>query len=230
MIMAYGMELIARRFGHPGLSACVLTAAGIDHALLGRLLGAAVAERRPVVLIGGTSVFVNLADALRREGTAWALPPGSRLIDAGGHKRGRQVSVAEIRALAGDVFGIEPGNHRNLFGMTELASQLYDGGDAAVGPAGERPKGNEAFVRAQVRDTTDLSLIARGTGLLEVVDLCIIDRPCAVLTGDWGVAAPGGTAIVGRVANGRPRGCSLALDQPTERVTDQVTGAGGGHG
>ncbi|MGP2438429.1 hypothetical protein [Streptomyces sp. JW3] len=213
MVMAYGMELIARRFGDPRLSGCVLTDSGVDRAALHRLLDGATAEERPVVLIGGTSVFVNLCRSLTRDGKSWALPAGSRLVDAGGHKQNRQVTVEEIRTLAGEVFGIEPRAHRNLFGMTELASQLYDGEDTSAGPSGERPKRSEPFVRAQVRATGDLTLLDNGVGLLEVVDLCVLDRPCAVLTGDWGLAGPAGTAVVGRIAQGRPRGCSLALDQ-----------------
>ncbi|KIF75052.1 hypothetical protein QR77_16175 [Streptomyces sp. 150FB] len=225
MVMAYGMELIARRFGDPRLSGCVLGARGVDHEALKRLLDGAVAERRPVVIIGATSVFTNLCRTLRELGQSWELPPGSRLVDAGGHKLARRVTVDEIRAAAAEIFGIGPGGHRNLFGMTELASQLYDGdsegADVAAGPAGERPKASEPFVRTLVRSPVDLTPLARGTGLLEVIDLCVIDRPCAVLTGDWGIAGPDGTAIVGRVAQGRPRGCSLALDAiTTDRGND----------
>jgi hypothetical protein len=217
MIMAHGMELIAHQFGNASLSGCVLGDSGIDYSLLRRLLDGAVIEQRPVVIIGATSVFVNVCHALRERGHVWALPAGSRLVDAGGHKRTRQVTVDEIRTMAAEVFGIGHDGHRNLFGMTELASQLYDGDDTAAGPSGERPKGSETFVRAQVRAPVDLTLIDHGIGLLEVVDLCILDRPCAVLTGDWGLAGPTGTAIIGRVAQGRPRGCSLALDHVTVR-------------
>ncbi|MEU5835644.1 hypothetical protein ABZ820_18490 [Streptomyces diacarni] len=220
MIMAHGMEVIARRFGHARLSSCVLDGSGVDRHALRRLLGHAVAEERPVVLIGATSVFVNLCQSLRDEGESWRLPSGSRLVDAGGHKRDRRVSVEETRAMAARVFGIEPRGHCNLFGMTELASQLYDGWDTAVGPLGERPKASEPFVRAQVRAPDDLSLLERGAGLLEVVDLCVLDRPCALLTGDWGLAHPAGVAVTGRVAKARQRGCSLALDQVTAERND----------
>ncbi|WP_328522710.1 hypothetical protein [Kribbella sp. NBC_00359] len=215
MVMAYGMELIARRFGHPGLSDCVLSDSGVDLSLLRRLLDGAVAEQRPVIMIGATSIFVNLSQSLKKLGCSWELPAGSRLVDAGGHKLSRQVTVDEIRTMAADVFDIEPGpaGHLNLFGMTELASQLYDAEDTPVGPSGERPKGSETFVRAQVRATSDLSILRHGIGLLEVVDLCVLDRPCGLLTGDWGLSDPAGTAIIGRVEQGRPRGCSLLLDQ-----------------
>ncbi|MFF3768153.1 hypothetical protein ACFYYR_29285 [Streptomyces sp. NPDC001922] len=221
MIMAHGMELIARRFGDPELSGCVVGSPGVDRPTLHDLLDRSVAEQRPVVLIGATSVFVNLCQSMQEErGRSWVLPSGSRLVDAGGHKRSRRVTVDEIRTMAAEVFGIDPDGHSNLFGMTELASQLYDGEDTPAGPSGERPRAAEAFVRAQVRSPGDLSLLESGVGLLEVVDLCVLDRPCAVLTGDWGLAGPGGAAVIGRVAQGRPRGCSLALDEiTTERGT-----------
>ncbi|WP_369199314.1 hypothetical protein [Streptomyces sp. PU-14G] len=215
MIMAHGMEVIARRFGNPRLNSSVLGGSGVDHHALRALLGRSVAEERPVVLIGATSVFVNLCQSLREGGESWRLPSGSRLVDAGGHKRNRGVSVGETRAMAAEVFGIGPRGHRNLFGMTELASQLYDGEDTAVGPLGERPKASETFVRAQVRAPDDLRVLERGAGLLEVVDLCVLDRPCTLLTGDWGLAGPAGTAVTGRVTKARQRGCSLALDQVT---------------
>ncbi|MCX5233514.1 hypothetical protein [Streptomyces sp. NBC_00233] len=222
MVMAYGMELIARRLGNRQLSASVVSESGIDHVLLRKLLERAIAEQRPVVIIGATSAFVNLCQTMKERGYAWTLPAGSRLVDAGGHKRSRQVTVDEVRVVAADIFGIEPCGHRNLFGMTELASQLYDSDDVPAGPSGERPKGAEAYVRAQVRNPVDLSVVRKGAGLLEVVDLCILDRPCAVLTGDWGIASQSGTAIVGRVANGRPRGCSLALDEVTPGRNENV--------
>ncbi|HEX3782047.1 MAG TPA: acyl-CoA reductase [Pseudonocardiaceae bacterium] len=222
MVMAHGMELIARRFGDPRLSDCVLGDSGIDQLALRRLVDGAVAEQRPVVLIGATSVFVNLCQSMRELSRSWTLPAGSRVVDAGGHKRHRQVTVEELRTMAAEVFGIDPAHHRNLFGMTELASQLYDGEDVAAGPSGERPKGPEPFVRAQVRAPGDLTLVEQGIGLLEVVDLCVLDRPCAVLTGDWGLALPSGTAIVGRLAKGRPRGCSLARDETSTERSSHV--------
>jgi len=213
MVMAFGMELVARRLGHPRLSGCVVTGSRIDHPLLIKLLDSAIAEQHPVVLIGATSIVVNLCEAMKEHGRSWQLPPGSRLVDAGGSKRARRVTVDEVRTVAADVFGVAAEGHRNVFGMTELASQLHDAADVSMGPAGERPKGSETFVRAQVRDAADLSLLQDGLGLLEVIDLCLLDRPCALLTGDRALAGPSGVAVVGRVSDVRSRGCSLTLDQ-----------------
>ncbi|XXU27112.1 hypothetical protein WMF36_45535 [Sorangium sp. So ce887] len=216
MVMAHGMELIARTFGHRELSTSVLSPSGVDLALLGSRLDAAVAERLPVVLIGGSFAFVNVCDALEAQGRAWSLAPGSRMIDAGGFKgRSRAVGVDELRAVARRVFGIAAEGCVNLFGMTELASQLYDAADVAIGPLGERPKGSTPFVAPRVRDARSLSVRTEGPGLLEVVDLCVIDRPHVVLTGDLGVARGGGVAITGRIERGQSRGCSLALDAMT---------------
>lgn len=216
MVMAHGMELIARELGHPTLSACVVTPSGVDLPLLCSRLDVAVAEGIPVVLIGGSFAFVNVCDALEAQKRSWSLAAGSRMIDAGGFKgRSRVASVEGLRSAAARVFGIAPGANTNLFGMTELASQLYDAADIAVGPLGERPKGRTAYVQPRVRDAQTLARRDAGVGLLEVVDLCIIDRPHVVLTGDRGIARPEGVAIAGRIERGQSRGCSLTLDAMT---------------
>jgi hypothetical protein len=216
MVMAYGMERIAGDFGDPELSASVVTSSGVDLPALRALLDRAEREARPVVLIGGSFAYVNICERLEGMGVRWSLAPGSRAVDAGGFKgRSRAVDVAELRALIARSFGIAPEACLNLFGMTELASQLYDARDVAVGPLGERPKGRLPFAYPRVRDAHTLALRDAGPGLLEVVDCAVLDRPCAVLTGDVGVATPDGVAITGRVQRGTSRGCSLTLDALT---------------
>jgi hypothetical protein len=120
--------------------------------------------------------------------------------------------VDAMREQAKRIFDVDP--HRCI-NLLELASQLYDSTDIAVGPLGERPKSSESFVRLQVRDPLDLSLREQGRGMLEVVDLCILDRPYAVLAGDWGIASSAGIAVAGRIERGHSRGCSLTLDDIT---------------
>jgi hypothetical protein len=217
MVIAYGMEHIAKTFGHAELSTCLLGPQGVDFALMQRRLDTAVAENLPVVLIGASFAFVNICDASESQGRRWQLPPGSRTVDAGGFKgRSRVVDVDSLRSAINRVFGIPAQQCINLFGMTELASQLYDGADIPLGPLGERPKSILPWVRPQVRDAHSLELRATGSGLLEVVDLCIIDRPYAVLTGDRGIACEAGVASAGRIERGQSRGCSLTLDAITQ--------------
>ncbi|NUT47027.1 MAG: acyl-CoA reductase [Saccharothrix sp.] len=214
MAIAFDMARIAESCGHPELSTAVVGADGVDFDLLARRLDAAVAEDLPVVLVGATFAFVNICDALEARGRSWQLPPGSRMFDGGGFKgRSRIMGVDELRAAVQRVFGIE--RHGNIFGMTELANPLYDASDTPVGPLGERPKGGHPAGGPRVRDPRTREHLADGYGLLEVVDLSLLDRPHVLLTGDIGIAGPEGVAIAGRVAGSASRGCSLTLDEMT---------------
>lgn len=216
MVMAYGMELIASTLGHPELSDVVIGERGIDYPRLTATMHAAIASGAPTVLIGASFAFVNLCHQLEERGQRFALPPGSRVIDAGGFKgRSRTVGVDEMRKLIMRTFGVASDGFVNLFGMTELASQLYDARDVCVGPLEQRPKGSTRFVQPRVRDAHTMALRDNGLGLLEVVDLCLLDRPPVLLTGDWGICTPDGVAVVGRVERGQSRGCSLTLDELT---------------
>jgi hypothetical protein len=214
MAIAFDMARIVRSCGDPDLSTAVVGANGVDFDLLARRLDTAVAEGLPVVLVGATFAFVNICDALEAQGQSWRLPPGSRMYDGGGFKgRSRIMRVDDLRAAVRRVFGI--GRHGNIFGMTELANQLYDASDTPVGPLGERPKGAHPAGGPRVRDPHTREYLTEGTGLLEITDLSLLDRPHVLLTGDLGIAGPEGVAIAGRVAGGTSRGCSLTLDDMT---------------
>ncbi|MGC7102121.1 acyl-CoA reductase [Amycolatopsis lurida] len=216
MVMAYGMELIATTFGDPEFSDVVVGEHGIDYERLASALDAATAANIPVVLLGGSFSFVNACAELTRRGRGFTLPAGSKAVDAGGFKgRARTVRVADLRETIAEVFGIARDRFTNLFGMTELASQFYDRSDVPVGPLGERPKGSLPFAHLRVRDPDTMKPLDSGLGLLEVSDLCLIDRPPTLLTGDLAIAADSGAAVVGRARRGSGRGCSLTLDALT---------------
>jgi hypothetical protein len=214
-IMAFGMALLSEVFGDTKASACAVSSSGIDYSAMERCLDSAVAEGRPVVLIGGSFAFVHACDGALSRGKSWQLPSGSKMVDAGGFKgRSRELDVDNLRDMVGERFGISRSHCTNIFGMTELASQLYDAGDEGAGPRGERPKGNETFIRARVRHPFQPGNLSAGLGLLEVEDLCVLDRPSVVLTGDWGLATPEGVAITGRVVASDSRGCALSFETP----------------
>lgn len=216
MVMAYGMELIESTLGCPSASGSVVGANGIDVPALSALLGRAIASDQPVVLIGGSFAFVNLCEQLVSQNVRFALPRGSRVVDAGGFKgRSRSMAVDSLRALIADRFGVSLDRFTNIFGMTELASQLYDAEDRPLGPLGERPKLAAPYAWPRLRSPFDMSLTAHGLGLLEVVDLCVLDRPCVVLTGDLALGDGRGIALAGRAHLHRSRGCSLTLDRLT---------------
>jgi hypothetical protein len=216
MVMAYGMQLIEEAYGDPRASGSVIGPNGIELSSLQRLLERAVAADQPVVLIGGSFAFVNLCERLEALGKCWVLPAGSRMVDAGGFKGcSRSMTVAQLRSLVADTLGVTSARSTNIFGMTELASQLYDAEDRPLGPNGERPKRALPHVWPRLRNPRDLTLMAAGTGLLEVVDLCILDRPCTVLTGDLAVRDGAAIACAGRIRGSGSRGCSLTLDALT---------------
>jgi hypothetical protein len=216
MIIAYGMQLIADTFGDPELSSAVVSPQGLDMERLVTVVERAIEAKRPVLFIGGTSVYVNVCDALRARGLRFEVPEGSRMMDAGGFKgRSRVVDVESLRNEVFEVFGVAPERCVNLFGMTELASQLYDVDDVPVGPLGERAKGGTPHVEARVRDPQTMAYRSDGFGLLEVIDRAICDRPHRILTGDLGVAVRAGVAVVGRAIERDDRGCSLSLDALT---------------
>ncbi len=218
MVMAYGMELIANELGDPDLSEVVVSQRGVDYDMLADVVVRVCKAGLPAVLIGGSSVFANVCKHFAQQGLHFVLPAGSKVVDAGGFKRhSSALHVDTLRAALTDVFGIAAGHFVNLFGMTELASQLYDFGDDPIGPLGERVKGGGPYVHVRVRHAETMNVITDGLGLLEVIDLCVLDRPPALLTGDLAIATPTGAAVVGRIQRNSTRGCSISLDALTAR-------------
>ncbi|OBK24169.1 hypothetical protein A5634_04070 [Mycobacterium asiaticum] len=218
MVMAYGMEVIATELGDPELSEVVVGPQGVDYDRLATALDRVCVAGQPAVLIGGSTAFANVCEHFETRRRYFELPVGSRVVDAGGFKRqSSSLRVDTLRDALRRVFGFAEGHFVNLFGMTELASQLYDYADHPIGPLGERVKAGRPYVQIKVRDPHTMATIATGRGLLEVVDLCVLDRPAALLTGDLALAAPAGAAVIGRVVRNSARGCSLSLDALTAR-------------
>ncbi|ACU37608.1 acyl-CoA reductase [Actinosynnema pretiosum subsp. pretiosum] len=214
MAIAFDMARIEEEVGAPELSGSIIGPNGMELDKLTAMLDAAVAEGAPVVMVGATFAFVNVCDALRGLGRSWELPPGSKVVDGGGFKgRSRVMAVPQLRATLTEVFGVV--EFDNIFGMTELAHQLFNASPTRLGPLGESPKAWRPWGGARLRAAGTRELITEGRGLVEVTDLCLLDRPCAVLTGDVGIGSPEGVAIAGRVAGAASRGCSLSLDEMT---------------
>lgn len=212
VVMAYGMETIAQDLGFPTLSDTAFIGSQLDFPRLKHLLQGARAEGAPVLLTGGTFTLVNACDTLLASGEGFELPKGSVVLDAGGLKnRARSVSVTEYTRLIERCFG--PVRCVNLFGMTELTSQLYDVDSKPVGPRGERVKGGCPWVFPTVRDPVTLSAIQSGMGLLEIADLATLDRPCVILSDDIAVATSGGAAVIGRAMGAPTRGCALHIEE-----------------
>ncbi len=145
MIMAWGMRRLIDHFGLPG-SGFLIGRNGLDHPRLMKLL----ADKVPVCLIGASFGFVHLLDGLQEADKSLSCAPGSRTMDAGGFKgRSKVVSRDALTLAITERLGIPATHTINLLGMTELASQFYDG-VLASGRPDPRRKVNAPWTRTRV--------------------------------------------------------------------------------
>jgi hypothetical protein len=105
------------------------------------------------------------------------------------------------------------------YGMTELSSQLYEGGKA-VGSLG----GQEGllvappWLRVVVVDPASLRPVSPGQpGLAKFIDLANVDSAVCVLTQDLVVQHPEGLELIGRRPGAAARGCSLGAEAWLQR-------------
>lgn len=179
-------------------------------------------ERTPVLILALTRALVVLAHAWGWPDRAAIgrnrvpLPPGSRIMDTGGNKGlERAVSRPEIFAVAEELFGIDPFQVINEYGMTEMCSQFYDDTRACTVFENEasRRKIVPHWVRTRVVDPATLEEVGEGgRGLLVHFDLANVESVSAILTEDIGERRGSGFEIIGRVSAATPRGCSLAIE------------------
>lgn len=216
-IMAYGIAHLIERFGSAGSEFCV-GPAGLDVGRVAAALAGAEADAVPVTLAGASSALVAILDATAARGRPFRLPVGSRVMHAGGAKReGAPIDGSVVRARVAELLGIPSDRCINLLGMTELASQHYDGmlADSLAGD-GSRSRGKEPapWARTWVVDPERGEPLPRGEiGVLRHLDLANVERPLCVQSDDVGVAFPDGRfEILGRAAGAEARGCSLDLE------------------
>lgn len=229
MIMVHGMSLIMRKHGDEGSHFCV----GKDGLRLESLLGELTQcqeQNIPVTLMGSSFGFVNLFDVMSERRLRLTLPEGSRLMDAGGYKgRSREIERDTFIELASSMLGLQSYLVVNLLGMTEMASQIYDGvfdrSTANRSPA--RMKEPPPWVRTLVVDPTrskdgepEFVTKADRPGLLRHLDLANVERPMMIQSEDIGVyrvktngAGQLGFDILRRATGAEPRGCSLSIEE-----------------
>ena len=218
----------ARHFLGAGVAAGP-DAAALDATGLRRACDEAAATGRAVCLFTtdlGLDRFLTAAEA---GGWTTRLPARSRLVHTGGAKgRARAIDPAELQARVAATLGIPAPSCVNEYGMTELASQFYDGTLRFPGLAAAeaRLKFAPPWVRTLVVDTHTLEPLAPGQpGLLRVLDLANRGSVAAILTEDRAVAVAPAAApvaeaglgrppalpfrLLGRAQGSEPRGCSL---------------------
>jgi hypothetical protein len=178
----------------------------------------AESDAAPVCILATTAAAAAMFRRMAEARAAFALAPGSRMMDTGGPKGQLDLlAPAEVVARASACLGIPPSHVINEYGMTELCSQLYDetplnGGDSAS--AGARVKIAPAWMRPVAIDPRSLERCPDGcAGMLGFFDLANVCSVSAVVAEDLGIVDGDRVRLLGRAQAGGPRGCALALEQ-----------------
>ena len=179
-------------------------------------------EGQPVRLVGIPSFLWEFLQWQQERGTI-EMPPGSMVLTGGGWKAAEQKKVTpeQFRTALGSVFGIDPDNIRDGYGMAEHAAPYVH--------CREHRFHIPVFCRVIARESVTLEPLPPGeVGMLELVcpfntmmpniailstDLGAVDRdPCPC-----GRAAPTFT-LSGRAGLRKHKGCAVTADELVRRV------------
>jgi hypothetical protein len=179
--------------------AWTLDMAGVESAIRN-----SIEAGQPIVILGTAFNFVHLLDNLAARELRFELPPGSRVMETGGYKgRSRELSKPELHALITKRLGVPRPHILCEYGMSELSSQAYDGGESRVFHF-------PPWCRVQVISPETGREVADGAaGMLRIFDLANAFSVQAVQTEDLAVRRGNGFELIGRVVAAEPRGCSL---------------------
>jgi hypothetical protein len=206
--LAHYLAMAVRHFG-TARSAWFVGPHGMDLEDLLAWLRQAEAEGAPCAVLGASYSFVHLVDALRERGERLRLPAGSRILDTGGYKgHSRELPLEDFYAGLEAFLGVPRARCINMYGMTELSTQLYDDGNVLVPSVKTGPH----WLRSRLVDPLTGREVPRGErGVLVHCDLANFNSVTSILTEDVGVAAGEGFLLLGRAEGTQARGCSLAV-------------------
>lgn len=158
---------------------------------------------RSVVLFGAAFGLVDLA-----ENHPVSLPHGSLIIETGGMKTHRkEMSRSELHTILAEGFNLDYGSVHSEYGMTELLSQAYSGGDFWFR--------TPPWMKVYIIDPEDpLHCQPLDTeGLIGIIDLANWASCPFILTGDRGVMRSDGSfQVLGRWNSHHLRGCNFLLE------------------
>jgi hypothetical protein len=208
--LAHYLALAVRHFGAAD-STTFVTPQGMDGAGLRAWLRARVEAGAPCAVLGASYSFVHLMDELAAAGESFRLPAGSRLLDTGGYKgNSRELALEAFYAGLEASFGVPRERCINMYGMTELSTQLYDDGNVLVPSVKSGPH----WIRSRLVDPlTGREVPAGERGVLVHTDLGNFNSVTSILTEDVGVSAGAGFLLLGRAEGAQAKGCSLAVEE-----------------
>lgn len=180
-------------------------------------LNRAVSDGEPVMLMGVSSSYLYLLDYLHEHDLTFALAPDSRLFDTGGFKSTkRDITEDQMLDELEQTLGVPRHHCVNMYGMTELSSQIYDQNILSWYTDGTSNylKANPAWVRTVFLDPETLTPVKDGeTGVIAHYDLANWNSCIGILTEDLGHRTPDGFLLQGRAKGAEARGCSIAVDE-----------------
>jgi hypothetical protein len=208
--LAHYLALAMDKFGTPD-SLYAVGLKGMEVEPLRRMLRDSQRSGKPCALLGASSSFVHLLDEFADGGETFRLPAGSRLLDTGGYKgNSRELPLDEFYAALSATFGVPRPVCVNMYGMTELSTQLYDDGNAVVPSVKSGPH----WLRSRLVDPLSGRDVPRGErGVLVHCDLANFNSVTTILTEDVGIAVDGGFLLLGRAEGAQAKGCSLAVQE-----------------
>lgn len=208
--LAHYLDLAKSAFG-TAASQTFVTPQGMDLDGLWAALEAAERSGEPYALLGASFSFVHVIDALRAQGRSFRLPPGSRILDTGGYKgQSRELPLDAFYSELSQALGVARTDCINMYGMTELSTQFYDDGNAAVPSVKSGPH----WIRSRLVDpVTGRTVPAGERGILVHCDLANFNSVTTILTEDVGLPAEGGFLLLGRAEGVEAKGCSLAVEE-----------------
>ena len=208
--LAHYLALAVGHFGAEN-SRYMLQDDGIDFAGLFAELERAAKTGEPYALLGASFSFVPLMDEMQRLGFTVRLPAGSRIFDTGGFKGlSRTIELDDFYSQLSASFGVPRNFCVNMYGMTELSTQFYDGGNEACPSVKSGPH----WIRSQVINPLTGQDVPRGeVGVLVHCDLAHFNIVTTILTEDAGVETDAGFLLLGRADGADAKGCSMAVEE-----------------
>jgi hypothetical protein len=208
--LAHYLALAVEKFGTAD-SLYAVGLQGMDVEPLRGMLREAERTGEPCALLGASFSFVHLLDEFARNAETFRLPAGSRLLDTGGYKgHSRELPLEEFYVRLSATFGVPRALCINMYGMTELSSQLYDDGNAVLPSVKSGPH----WLRSRLVDPLSGREVPPGErGVLVHCDLANFNSVTTILTEDVGIAVDGGFMLLGRAEGAQAKGCSLAVQE-----------------
>lgn len=159
------------------------------------------AEKRKIILLGVSFALLDLAEKYSPDLS------GVIVMETGGMKgRRREMTREELHAVLKKGFNVK--NIHSEYGMTELLSQAYSGGDGLF----RCPP----WMRILIRDPRDPLCIMEETGQsggINIVDLANIHSCSFIASDDLGkIDESGSFEVLGRFDNSDIRGCNLLME------------------